>query len=81
MTEVIKSYVWNEDKCFFVSTIERESSAVACPGRYNETIIWAYDWDKRIRGEMLYQLEGAKGSIKRHIMACEALFKNGTIEE
>ena len=42
---IIKTYVWHGDKCFFVSTINRESSAAILPAlRYNETMVWEYNW-------------------------------------
>ena len=53
---IIKTYVWHGDKCFFVSTIERESSAMEGPRRYNETIVWKCEWEKGER-EMLHQYE------------------------
>lgn len=74
---VIKSYVWHADRCFFVSTIERDSSALAAPGRYNETIVWSYDWEKRERGEMLYQLEDSRHSIEVHLRTCRTLHDHG----
>ena len=55
---VIKSYVWHGEKCFFVSTIERgRSAAMAYGARYNETLVWEYDWAKQEREGLLYQEE------------------------
>jgi len=76
---IIKSYVWHESKCFFVSTIERDSSAAASQSRYNETMVWEYDWDTGIRGNIVHQDEGRKGSIETHLRVCKALHKYGCV--
>lgn len=73
---VIKTYVWHEEKCFFVSTITRPSSAgEGFP--YNETMAWAYDWNTNERGEWIYQDGAPKGSIALHQAVVEALHKTG----
>jgi hypothetical protein len=74
---VIKTYVWHSGKCFFVSTIERESSAVLGPRRYNETIVWNFGWDNSERGELIYQGEDSTGSIREHQAVCERIFRTG----
>lgn len=77
-SRVIKSFVWHEGKCFFVSTIERGSSIAADPGRYNETLVWRYDWDKSERGmEILAHESDAQGSIQAHLRVCEEFFDLG----
>jgi len=76
---VIQSFVWHrwndQKKCYLVSTIERESSAPAAHGmRYNETIVWEYDWDQRTRMEkILLMAEDAPGSIKNHFFICQQI--------
>ena len=75
--KVIQSYVWHEKECFFVSTIERDSSAMLAPGRYNETIVWEYDYDARKRGELVFQDEDSKGRIVKHLILCENIVKIG----
>lgn len=77
----IKSYVWHKEKCFFVSTIERDSSAAQGPRRYNETIVWDYDWDKRDRGEMLGTFEDFAGAIETHLRITQVLFATGKTPE
>ena len=77
----IQSYVHHDGKCFMVSTITRDSSAMLAPGRYNETIVWAYDWDKRERGEMIHTDEDMRGSIRTHQRIVERLFKTGVCAE
>lgn len=75
---VIKSYVWHKDNCFFVSTIERNSSAMLMPGRYNETMIWEYDWKTAKRGEMLDIIgETSTGSLREHFRICETINRLG----
>jgi hypothetical protein len=77
---VIKSYVWHEGKCFFVSTINRDSSAMT-GGRYAETIVWNFDWGKNERGSIVGQRESYTDSIFRHIKICQMLHDKGIIEE
>lgn len=77
----IKSYVWHGGKCFFVSTIERDSSAMEGPRRYNETIVWDYDYEKRERGAMILQEGCTEGSIWMHNRICEALYLSGVYQE
>lgn len=74
---VMKSYVWHGDQCFFVSTIERTSSAAADPSRFNETMVWTYDWDKRERGGVVHQDADSKGSIRIHMKVCQDFFTHG----
>ena len=74
---VIKSYVWHGDQCFFVSSIERTSSAAANPSRFNETLVWAFDWPKRERGNIVYHAADAKGSIRTHLKVCQDFFAHG----
>jgi len=76
---VIQSYVTYEGKCFMVSTIERDSSAAEGPRRYNETIVWEYDWDKRERGNIVHQDEGPRGCIETHFRICRAFHKFGCV--
>ena len=69
-----KSYVWYNDKCFFVSTIERTYDTYEGESRGNETLVWKYDWDKRERGEWL-------GQGDNHIDTCTTLIKTGLLHE
>lgn len=79
--EVIKSYVWHNSRCFFVSTIERDSSAMLYEHRYNETIVWEYDWETSKRGELLFMGEDIVGSVNRHLEMCKELHRTGTVKE
>ena len=80
-TTLIQSYVHHKGKCFFVSTIDRDSSAAAYQGLYAETIVWEWNKETRERGEMIGQDEGGQGSIYEHARICRDLFKNGTLDE
>lgn len=81
-TPQLISYVFHEasGKCFFVSTVERDSSAAACYGsRYMQTIVWEYDWEKRQRGVMLH-LTGDGPAWKQHSRIIETLYRHGVPE-
>ena len=78
---VIKSYVWHGGvECFFVSTIERDSSSALDPGRYNETLVWRYDWEKKERLNLCWQRAGARGLITSHLSVCEELHRDGELK-
>tara|TARA_R110000772_G_scaffold249530_2_gene363877 strand:+ start:45639 stop:45893 length:255 start_codon:yes stop_codon:yes gene_type:complete len=83
LKSIAKSYVWNKDKCFFISTINRESSAdIESPPRiYAETLVWEYEWDTKVRGNIVAQTESFKDSIKGHIMMSERLREFGKFDE
>jgi len=74
---VWKSYVWHEDKCFFVSTNERTYDTIQGSMRGQETIVWEYDCDKGKRGKMLHQAE----NIKDHQQICRCLIAKGLIPD
>jgi len=75
MNKQIQTYIYYQDKCFFVSTITRQSSA--SPELYNETIVWNYDSTNNERKEMLFQDEDSQGSIRTHLKICDELFYFG----
>ncbi len=69
-----KSYVRHDDKCYFVSTIERTyDTYTGRTTRGQETLVWEYDWDKGERGEMLHQA----GRIGDHQEICRSLINEG----
>lgn len=72
----LKSYVWHGDKCYFVSTIERDSSATGYPFRFHETLVWEYDWQTNERGEWVGQY-GDGDAFRQHMKACEDFYRNG----
>jgi len=75
-TRLIKSYVFYKDKCWFVSTIDRDSSALY-GGRYAETLVWEYNWDKAERGKIVGQADSVWGDISAHTNMCELIFNTG----
>jgi hypothetical protein len=79
---VIKSYVWHGDDCYFVSTINRDSSSIH-GGRYAETLVWAFDWAKneRISGTMQHGECASEGSIHGHLITCGRLHDTGSPHE
>ena len=79
-TRQLKSYVWHRTtgRCFFVSTIERDSSAMTEPPpmRFMETIAWEYDWDSRMRGELV-AMDGSNNVLIQHFEMCRQLYNTG----
>lgn len=71
---VMQSYLSYGDKSYMVSTAERASSAMLAPElRYNETIIWQFDYATGERGKMLHMDSDSVGSIDKHIFLCEQI--------
>lgn len=79
--KVIKSYVWYDDKCFFVSTIERDSSAVLGLDRYYETIAWEFNWDDQRRGNIVAIDGSGCGDLRAHFEMCKRLHETGDPEK
>lgn len=75
--EVWKSYVWHDDKCFFVSTIERTFDTYAGSVRGMETLTWEYDWNTGTRGKWI----GQSGGIGDHYATCQCLILFGEIPD
>jgi len=72
--KIIQSYVFARGKRYFVSTIERDSSAVMCPPplRYNETIAWEYP-EGGDRGPIVLMDECLTG-LSAHFRVCEKIY-------
>lgn len=79
--KLIQSYVYCSDKCFFVSTINRESSSMLGPGEYAETMVWLWDEQTKERGKFIGQDEGSRDSIVTHNRICKRLSETGKFEE
>jgi hypothetical protein len=76
--DVIASYVRHGGGRFFVSTIERNSSAAAAPDhRYYETLVWTWDSATRLRGDLIHSSSGPLGSLREHFRICEAYRDTG----
>lgn len=76
---IVKSYVWHDGVCFFVSTIERDSSGID-GGRFNETLVWDYNWEERERGKLIAQDSAPVGSINTHQKIVDTLFRDGNLK-
>jgi hypothetical protein len=75
---LIRSYVWHEGQCFYVSTIDRDSSAMLGPRRFAETIVWKFDFDANVRGEQMSMHSGLEGSVFTHLKVCGCLHETGS---
>lgn len=75
-----QSYIWHvdTDTAYFVSTIERESSAAAAYGlRYYKTMVWEWDEKTRERNhDFLYQGGDAR-ILSHHFAVCALLATEG----
>lgn len=78
---IAQTHVWHGDKGFFVSTINRTSSAAAAYGRvYAETMVWEWDAKTRDRGAMVGQDEGGKDAIMSHLAMVKRIHETGSCE-
>lgn len=66
--------------CFFISTINRESSSPFAYGAtYAETYVWEYNYELSSRGELVGQYEDCAGSINGHLKAIHDFSKEGRV--
>lgn len=72
-----KSFVWHKDKCFFVSTIERDYDVFYETTRGFETFVWEYDWEAQERGELVHQGGGLLG----HQAICRCIITEGQMPD
>lgn len=80
--KLIQSHVWREDKCFFVSTINRVSSAaLACGAIYAETMVWEFNPETGHRRDFVGQGEGLRDDISHHIAICRKLRDTGRMDD
>ncbi len=71
---VWQSYVWHGEKCFFVSTINRNYDCAAVgTTRGAETLVWECDPNTRVRGQQI----GHMGSVRDHQRICRCLISEG----
>ena len=77
--KVIQSYVYHEDKVFFVSTITRSYDIPAAGGemRGYETMAWDYDEETKERGDIVAHESGRED----HFHVCAELLANGKMNE
>lgn len=76
---IAQTYVAHNGRWFFVSTINRESSAMIEPPVpwYAETLAWEWNPDTKERGEIVGQDEAPSGCIYAHQRMVESLFQTG----
>lgn len=80
--KLAQTYVWHNNEAFFVSTINRQSSASLAYGHiYAETLVWEWDSETRKRGKIIGQDECAEDSILAHQSMVKSLFKTGLCME
>lgn len=80
--KLIQTHCYTEFGDFFVSTINRQSSAIeSYDHRYAETMVWEWNESTRERGDLIGQGEGSEYCIRRHQSIVESLFKWGSIDE
>lgn len=79
---LIQSYVRER---FFVSTINRASSAMVMPPlRFHETIVWHWNPEDRGRGEMISVHNtdfGERSAFEQHMRICQHLMNGGDSAE
>ena len=78
-TKVAQTHVWHEGACFFVSTINRESSSIL-GGTFAETLVWKWDEATRQRGDLIGQTGGSTDSIHAHQAMVKRLHETGKPE-
>lgn len=74
---LVQTYIRHRDKLFFVSTINRESSAQLMPGDYAETMAWEIDKDDLTRRSTLAHEGDVQDSIDKHFEIVSALYEKG----
>lgn len=73
----LKSYVFHGDRCFFVSTIMRDSSAaISPPPRFAETMTWEMNWATQERGAWVDQ-DGSGDALTQHMRVVSDFYKYG----
>ena len=82
MKVLVQSQVFFKDKEFFVSTINRDSSAVeSYGGSYAETIVWEAPLSPSEQPRIVAQGESCRDSVKTHCKFVSDLLEFGRISE
>ena len=77
-----QTYVWHSGEGFYVSTINRRSSAALSYGRiYSETMVWEWNRETKKRGDIIGQDEHCEDSLFAHQRMVQRLFDTGKCEE
>ena len=78
--QLAKSFISCNGKHYFVSTINRESSAVLAHGDlYAETIAWEWNPETNTRGEQAKQDESCMDSLEGHKRVMDFIYHGGLI--
>lgn len=78
---ICKTYIKHQDQWYFVSTIERDSSAPVNPApRYLETIVWEYEYETGRRGKLLGIFNSENRRLDMHEFLVAELFKTGKVQ-
>jgi len=79
---VAYTIVQRNDKHYYISTINRESSAELAYGRmYAETMVWEWDNTLRKMGDLIGQGEACCDSLHTHLDFVRRMHRDGTLEE
>lgn len=79
-TTLAQTYVQHDGKWFFVSTINRPSSARLAPDLYYaETIVWTLDPETNKREKIIYQGGASQDSISLHQEVVARLYDLGVV--
>lgn len=76
-----QTYARHGNKWFYVSTVNRDSSAVEFNSRYAETLVWEYDPTTKFLGKLIGQFEDTENEITRHQDVVVKLHKTGKTQE
>ncbi len=78
--QLAKSFISTNDKHYFISTINRESSAMLAYGSiYAETIAWEWNPETNTRGEQVKQDESCENSLEGHKRVIDFIYNGGLI--
>ena len=77
-----QTLVWHGNKGFFVSTINKKTSAMLSYGRiYSETLVWEWDSIAKKRGDLIGQDTHGEDCLYAHFNMVQRLFDTGKCEE
>ena len=78
--QLAKSFISCNGKHYFVSTINRESSAMLAHGDlYAETIAWEWNPETNTRGEQVKQDSSYENSLEGHKRVMDFIYHGGLI--
>lgn len=79
---LVQTYVWHGDKVFFVSTINRVSSAALANGAtYSETLVWDCGANAGDKRRLIGSDSHLTDSIYAHQRMVQRIFDTGSCEK